>query len=45
MRIVIVGGGEVGFSLAQALAARHDVVVIDQHATSRIDSKGWMSSF
>lgn len=30
MRIVMVGGGEVGYSLAQALAARHDVVVIDQ---------------
>jgi trk system potassium uptake protein len=30
MRIVIVGGGEVGYGLSQALAARHEVVVIDQ---------------
>lgn len=30
MRILIVGGGEVGYGLAQALAPRHDVVVIDQ---------------
>jgi trk system potassium uptake protein TrkA len=30
MRIVIVGGGEVGYALAESLAARHDVVVIDQ---------------
>ncbi len=31
MRVIIVGGGEVGFALAQALSARHDVVVVDQH--------------
>lgn len=30
MRVVIVGGGEVGYGLAQPLATRHDVVVIDQ---------------
>ena len=30
MRIIIVGGGEVGYGLSQALAARHEVVVIDQ---------------
>jgi trk system potassium uptake protein len=30
MLIVIVGGGEVGYGLAESLAARHDVVVIDQ---------------
>jgi trk system potassium uptake protein len=30
MHIVIVGGGEVGYALAESLAARHDVVVIDQ---------------
>jgi trk system potassium uptake protein TrkA len=29
MRIVIVGGGEVGYGLAQGLAARHEAVVID----------------
>jgi trk system potassium uptake protein TrkA len=29
MRIVIVGGGEVGYGLSQALAVRHEVVVID----------------
>jgi trk system potassium uptake protein TrkA len=29
MRIIIVGGGEVGYGLSQALAARHEVVVID----------------
>ncbi|MEO7274261.1 MAG: NAD-binding protein [Vicinamibacterales bacterium] len=34
MRIVIVGGGEVGFGLASTLAARHEVVVIDQNADS-----------
>ncbi|HSL21086.1 MAG TPA: Trk system potassium transporter TrkA [Vicinamibacterales bacterium] len=32
MRVIIVGGGEVGFALAQALSARHDVVVIDHAA-------------
>lgn len=36
MRILIVGGGEVGFGLAQALAARHAVVVID-HAPEAAD--------
>ena len=29
MRIVIVGGGEVGYGLSQALAARHEVVVVE----------------
>jgi trk system potassium uptake protein TrkA len=29
MRIVIVGGGEIGFALAEALAAEHEVFVID----------------
>jgi trk system potassium uptake protein TrkA len=29
MRVIITGGGEVGFALAEGLAARHDVVVID----------------
>jgi trk system potassium uptake protein TrkA len=29
MRIIIVGGGEIGFALAQALSADHQVVVID----------------
>lgn len=29
MRVVIVGGGEIGFALAQGLAERHEVFVID----------------
>ena len=40
MRIVIVGGGEVGFGLAQALAARHEVIVVDHspQAAERFES-------
>jgi trk system potassium uptake protein len=30
VHVIIVGGGQVGFGLAQALSARHEVVVIDQ---------------
>lgn len=30
MRIVVIGGGEIGYGLSQALAARHEVVVIEQ---------------
>jgi trk system potassium uptake protein TrkA len=30
MRIVVIGGGEVGSGIARRLAARHDVVVIEQ---------------
>jgi trk system potassium uptake protein TrkA len=33
MRIIIVGGGEIGFALAKSLAAQHEVAVID-HAPS-----------
>src|SRR5687768_11103611 len=29
VRVIIVGGGEIGFALAQALAANNEVVVID----------------
>jgi trk system potassium uptake protein TrkA len=29
MRILVIGGGEVGFGLASALARRHEVVVVD----------------
>jgi Trk K+ transport system NAD-binding subunit len=29
MHIIIVGGGEIGFSLAQTLASEHAVVVVD----------------
>ena len=29
MRVVIVGGGEIGFALAQGLAERHEVFVVD----------------
>lgn len=32
MRIIIIGGGEVGYSLAKALAAQHDIFVIDGNA-------------
>lgn len=30
MRIIVIGGGEIGYGLAQALSARHEVVVVDQ---------------
>lgn len=36
MRIIIVGGGEIGFALAQALSANNDVFVID-HASAVAD--------
>jgi trk system potassium uptake protein TrkA len=36
MRIVIVGGGEIGLGLSRTLAARHDVVVVD-HAPAVAD--------
>jgi len=36
MRILIIGGGQVGFGLAQALASRHEVVVVD-HAPDTAD--------
>ena len=29
MHIIVVGGGEIGFRLAQALATAHDVFVVD----------------
>jgi trk system potassium uptake protein TrkA len=32
MRIIIIGGGEVGYSLAKALSAQHDIFVIDANA-------------
>lgn len=34
MRIIIVGGGQIGFGLTQALAASHEVVVVDQDPTA-----------
>ena len=39
MRIVIVGAGEVGYGLAQALSARHEITVIDisAAATDRLE--------
>jgi trk system potassium uptake protein TrkA len=36
MRILIIGGGQVGYGLSQALAARHEVVVVD-HAAEAAD--------
>ena len=33
MRVIIVGGGDIGFPLAKALAPRHSVFVVDQDAT------------
>jgi trk system potassium uptake protein TrkA len=41
MRILIIGGGQVGYGLSQALAARHEVVVVDRRPTA--DRFGWMS--
>ena len=32
MRIIVIGGGEVGYSLSKALAAQHDIFVIDANA-------------
>lgn len=29
MRIIVIGGGEIGYGLSQALSARHEVVVVD----------------
>lgn len=39
MRIVIVGGGEVGYGLSRALAGRHEVVVVEhsQEAADRFE--------
>lgn len=36
MRVVIVGGGEIGFAIAQALSEQHDVFVVD-HAPAIAD--------
>jgi Trk K+ transport system NAD-binding subunit len=33
MRILIVGGGEVGYALAHTLSLRHEVVVVDHDPT------------
>jgi trk system potassium uptake protein TrkA len=40
VRVLIVGGGEVGFALARALSIRHEVVVIDHQpdAADRFDA-------
>lgn len=39
MRVTIVGGGEVGFALAQALAEHHEIFVVDQapHVADRFE--------
>ena len=39
MHVIIVGGGEIGFSLAQGLASQHDVIVIDHalHVADRFE--------
>jgi Trk K+ transport system NAD-binding subunit len=34
MRIIIVAGGEVGYGLSQALASRHEVVVVDRQTAA-----------
>ena len=39
MRIVIVGGGGIGYALAEALAIQHDIVVIESNA-ERTDRLG-----
>jgi trk system potassium uptake protein TrkA len=31
MRVVIIGGGEIGFGVGRRLASRHEVVVVDHH--------------
>ena len=39
MRIIVIGGGEVGYGLSSALARRHEVVVVDhsQEAADRFE--------
>ena len=39
MRVVIVGGGEIGFALAQALCDQHEVFVVDHapHISDRFE--------
>jgi trk system potassium uptake protein len=34
MRIIVIGGGEIGYGLAHALSARHEVVVVDHDAAT-----------
>jgi trk system potassium uptake protein len=36
MRIIVIGGGEIGYGLAHALSVRHEVVVVD-HAPATAD--------
>lgn len=39
MRVTVVGGGEIGFALAQALAEQHEIFVVDQapHVADRFE--------
>ena len=39
MRIVIVGGGQIGYALCSALAADHDVFVVDSDPDVPNDSR------
>lgn len=36
MKIIIIGNGKVGYTLAEQLSlANHDLIVVDQHGTAR----------